>query len=202
VLPVNDAPVIVSNGGGEAASVTLAENAAVVTSVVATDPDSGVAYAIVGGADQAWFRIDAATGSLSFIAPPDYEAPADADGDNSYVVQVRASDGDLSDHQTLTVAVTDETEPADLAGLGDVLWRHDNGAVTAAGNALGTAGPSWQIRGTGDFDRDGDADILWRHDQGLVVGWGMEDGAYVRNHNFGVVANTWQVRGTGEFDLA
>jgi hypothetical protein len=36
---------------------------------------------------------------------------------------------------------------------------------------------------------------------GLVVTWEMQDGGFVRNHNFGVVANAWQIRGTGEFDL-
>ena len=61
----------------------------------------------MGGADAQRFVIDAATGALSFVAAPDFEAPTDQDGDNSYVVQVRASDGSLSDLQTITVKVTD-----------------------------------------------------------------------------------------------
>ena len=79
------------------------------TTVVATDVDPGttLTYAIVGGADAQRFVIDAATGALSFVAAPDFEAPADQDGNNSYVVQVRASDGSLSDLQTITVNVTD-----------------------------------------------------------------------------------------------
>ena len=56
-----------------------------------------------------------------------------------------------------------------------------------------------EVEGVEDFDSDSDADILWRHTDGRVVMWEMEDGAYVINHNFGVVANTWQIKGTGEF---
>ena len=103
--PANHEPQIVSNGGGDNATVSIPENAAAVTTVVATDVDPGttLSYAIAGGADAQRFVIDAATGALSFVAAPDFEAPTDQDGDNSYVVQVRASDGSLSDLQTITV---------------------------------------------------------------------------------------------------
>ena len=62
---------------------------------------------IAGGADAARFQIDATTGVLSFITAPDFEAPTDADGDNSYEIVVRASDGTLFDDQAITVDVTD-----------------------------------------------------------------------------------------------
>ena len=48
------------------------------TTVTATDADlpaQTLTYSIVGGADAALFTIDAATGALSFIAAPDFEAP-------------------------------------------------------------------------------------------------------------------------------
>ena len=106
---VNQQPQIVSDGGGDSAIVFRPENGTAVTTVVATDVDPGttLSYAIVGGADAQRFVIDAATGALSFVAAPDFEAPTDQGGDNSYVVQVSASDGSLSDLQTLTVQVTD-----------------------------------------------------------------------------------------------
>ena len=70
-----------------------------VTTVTATDGDfDALTYAIIGGADAARFQINASTGALSFIAAPDFEAPTDADHNNSYIVQVRASDGGLHRH--------------------------------------------------------------------------------------------------------
>ena len=51
--PVNQEPQIVSNGGGDNATVSIPENATAVTTVVATDIDPGttLTYSIVGGAD-------------------------------------------------------------------------------------------------------------------------------------------------------
>ncbi|HEY0131252.1 MAG TPA: cadherin domain-containing protein [Allosphingosinicella sp.] len=108
VANVNEAPVITSNGGGASASVQLLENGLAVTTVQASDVDGPTgSYAIAGGADAALFSIDLATGALSFLAAPDYETPADADGDNVYQVTVSASDGSLFDLQDLSVSVGD-----------------------------------------------------------------------------------------------
>jgi Ca2+-binding RTX toxin-like protein len=113
VATANSAPVITSDGGGAAASVPVAENSTAVTTVAATDADAGttLAYSIVGGADAGKFTIDAATGALSFVTAPDFETPADADGDNVYDVIVGASDGSLADTQAIAVAV------ANVAGV-------------------------------------------------------------------------------------
>lgn len=53
--------------------------------------DTGVVYEIVGGADASLLQVDRDTGELTFIDAPDFEAPLDADGDNSYEVTVRAT---------------------------------------------------------------------------------------------------------------
>ncbi len=110
----NHAPVITSNGGSDAATVSVAENSTAITTVTATDADAGqsLTYSIVGGADQALFRIGAG-GALTFAAAPNFEAPGDADHNNSYLVQVRVTDNGspaLSDTQTITVNVTDVAE--------------------------------------------------------------------------------------------
>src|SRR5262249_27716221 len=108
IISVDDAPVIVSNGGGDTATGSIPENTTAVTTVGATDVDSAsLSYSIVGGSDAAQFHIDSSTGALAFLTAPDFENPADADHNNSYVVQVRASDGALSDNQAITVSVTD-----------------------------------------------------------------------------------------------
>lgn len=104
-------PVITSNGGGATAAISMAENAVAVTTVAATDADgSAPAYAISGGADAALFQIDAASGALVFATAPDFEAPADADGNGTYEVIVSAGDGVNADSQALSVTVTDVNE--------------------------------------------------------------------------------------------
>ena len=107
----NQRPVITSGGGGVSASVAIDEGRSEVTTVAATDSDgpSAVTYSIDGGADAALFRIDSATGALSFVAAPDYEAPAGG-SNNVYAVTVKASDGELSSVQSLQVTVRDVNE--------------------------------------------------------------------------------------------
>ena len=96
-----------------------AENQTAAGTVQASDGDPGdsvTGYAIEGGADQSRFSIVAATGVLTFILAPNFEAATDADGGNDYVVVVRASSGTgarvQTADQTITVAVTvtDEDE--------------------------------------------------------------------------------------------
>ena len=115
VAAVNDAPTIISNGGGDTAAVSIAENATAVTTVSATDPDVGqtLSYAISGGADAARFAINQTTGALSFVTAPNFEAPTDAGSNNVYDVTVQASDGNGgADTQAITVSVMDVDEVA------------------------------------------------------------------------------------------
>ena len=111
IVPVNDAPVITSAGGASTVLHTLFENATFVTTVTASDLDGDtLEYTISGGADAALFTVDALSGALSFLAAPDYEAPADSGADNLYDVIVSASDGLASAEQRLSVAVMDAEE--------------------------------------------------------------------------------------------
>ena len=113
VTPVNDAPVITSNGGGATAAISVPENTTTVTTVVATDVDGpSTTYSIVGGADAAKFTINATTGVLSFVSAPDYENPTDVGGNNVYNVQVQVSDGINTDTQDIAVTVTNANDNA------------------------------------------------------------------------------------------
>ena len=79
------------------------------TTVTATDADlpaQTLTYSIAGGADAALFTIDVNSGALTFLAAPDYEAPADANSDNVYEVTVQVDDGALTDTQAICVTVT------------------------------------------------------------------------------------------------
>src|SRR5690606_41533178 len=93
-----------------AASATFPANGAgTVHTLAADDPDNApVTFALAGGPGAGAFVVDAANGTLGFAISPDFEAPADADGDNLYVVEVEASDGKGgSAVQELASTVTD-----------------------------------------------------------------------------------------------
>jgi len=123
VTNANEAPTITSNGAGPTAAVSVAENTTAVTTVAATDPDAGPAptFSIVGGADQLKFSIDPVSGALAFVSAPNFEAPTDAGLNNTYEVQVKASDGALDDVQTITVTVTDVQENAAPTAVADTV---------------------------------------------------------------------------------
>jgi protocadherin Fat 4 len=112
ITPVNDAPVITSNGGGASGAVNVAENTTTVTTVTSTDVDGGTAvYSISGGADSAKFNINSSTGALAFVIAPNYESPTDVGTDNVYDVQVTVSDGNGgTDTQDIAVTVTNVNE--------------------------------------------------------------------------------------------
>ncbi len=112
VVEAPEPPVI---AGGDTAAVSASENQTAVTDVDATDANGDtITYAKAGGADEAMFAIDSSTGVLTFVSAPDFEAPADAGGNNVYDVVVSASDGFLSDTQAIAVTVTDASEGSPL----------------------------------------------------------------------------------------
>jgi hypothetical protein len=112
ITNVNEAPTVTSGGGGASASVAVGENQSAVGLVVATDPEGDVPrYRIVGGADAARFALDAGSGTLGFVAAPNFEAPSDADADNVYQLMVAVDDGQGgSDQQAISVTVTNINE--------------------------------------------------------------------------------------------
>ena len=97
--------------GGATATVSYAENdTTVVTTVVATDGDTGQTVTLtLSGDDAGQFSITPA-GVLTFITAPDYENPADADADNDYEVTITATDNGTPEKmatQALTITVTE-----------------------------------------------------------------------------------------------
>ena len=51
-----------------------------------------------------------------------------------------------------------------------------DGTAAVSVGAVGSfnPGPSWQIKGSGDFNGDGKSDIVWQHDSGLPAIWTMD----------------------------
>lgn len=98
------APTITSSAGP-----SVAENATLSHALTA---NQAVTWSLVGGADLAKFELNGAS-TLRFAsnATKDYEAPDDADTNNTYVVTVRATNVvGRTATQTVTVTVTDLTE--------------------------------------------------------------------------------------------
>ncbi len=107
VNDVNESPVFVSGTAGSAD-----EGQPTTTFVAAaTDPDgTPVLFTLTGSRDDARFSVGATTGVLSFLAPPDFEAPADDDADNQYVVQITGTSGGDTIVTTVTITVVDVDE--------------------------------------------------------------------------------------------
>lgn len=106
----NNPPVIGAFSSAATASYSSNENVSGLYSLNATDPDAGatLTYSLTG-TDAGDFTISAG-GNLSFSQAPDFEAPADADTNNTYIVVTWVSDGMLSDSQTVTITVLDLSE--------------------------------------------------------------------------------------------
>ena len=131
------------------ATFDVAENQTAVGTVQATDgnaDDSVTGYAIQSGADlTALFVIGPTSGELAFNTAPNHEAAADADGNNTYVVDVRATSGagirEKTTDQTITVTVTDVDEPPGAPGAPTV-ESASVVSVTATWVAPSNAGPA------------------------------------------------------------
>jgi parallel beta-helix repeat protein len=140
VAPVNDLPVITSDGGGATAALVVAENTTAVTTATATDIDLQPLTFSLAGVDAARFSIDSVTGVLTFNAAPNFEAPTDAGGDNVYNVTVRVSDGAGGvDTQALTITVTDANDAPSASGDAYVTDEDLPLSIAAAG-VLGNDG--------------------------------------------------------------
>ena len=187
VSNANEAPVISSNGGGNGAGVSIAENTTAITTVTAADPDAGttLTYSISGGADASQFQINSATGALFFMSAPNFEQPADADHNNSYLVTVRASDGSLFDDQAIAVNVSNISEPPRWLASVDI----------------GPHPVGWVPVSTGDYNNDATSDVLWFNAANLNVDlWKIANGQWAGSQDIGSHPASWQPSATGDFD--
>src|SRR5205807_2504251 len=103
----------------------------------ATDPDTATLSYSLSGTDAALFSIDAANGQVRFLTAPDFEAPADADSNNTYQIVVGASDGTLSTTKNVDISVTDVNDaPPAIVSAGQTLTvtAGQTSGVTILGN--------------------------------------------------------------------
>ena len=148
-LPPNQAPVIVSNGGLESASIEVARGDSFVTSVLAVDVDGDpLSYSIGGGEDAGAFAVDPLSGAVTFITSDDGRIIEDTDGDGIYDLIVSATDGRSFDSQQISISVTGEEEGTTLLG-----GNGQDSLSGRSGNDLidGGNGPD-QLEGRGGSD--------------------------------------------------
>jgi len=128
----NEPPVITT-----ANALSVSENSTGIATLAATDPDAGAtrAWSIEGGADAARFTINAATGALSFVNAPDFEAANSAAASNIYAVTVGVSDGTHLTTKAISITVADVNEFA-ISSLADTQAAANTVYEGAANGAL------------------------------------------------------------------
>ena len=91
---------------------------------------------------------DITGGALTFAAAPDYENPADANTDNTYMVTVKADAGGETDMATVTVMVTDANELGTLTSP-DISAEYMENGTDALGTFTtdGPVTPTWTLEG-------------------------------------------------------
>ena len=141
VIRQNEAPMVTGD-----AAVSYPENGTgVVDTYSATDQDGGSVTWSLAGTDRGDFSISV-TGALTFRNPPNFEAPADANRNNEYLVTVRANDGAATGATAVKVTVTDVNEPPAFPNETVTLTIAEN---TAAGrNIAGRIGAADPDRGS------------------------------------------------------
>jgi hypothetical protein len=115
ITNVNEAPTITTASSAATHTITQAENTSSVVTYTGSDIDAGTTLTwSISGTDAADLSINSSTGVLAFVTNPDFEAPADADTNNSYILIVTLSDGSLTDTQTVTITITNANESASI----------------------------------------------------------------------------------------
>ena len=115
ITNVNEAPTITTASSNPTHTITQAENITSVATYTGSDVDAGTTLTwSISGTDAADFSIDPSSGALAFAANPDFEAPADSDTNNAYILVVTLSDGSLTDTQTVTITITNANESATI----------------------------------------------------------------------------------------
>ena len=133
----------------------------------ATDPEQATIIWSVSGTDDDDFDISE-TGMLTFANVPDFEMPADADGDNEYLVTVEARDDDFNAATlAVTVTVTNATGPEEptitTTGNPSPYRENGTGAVYTFRATDPQGGPlTWSLEGAdaNDFDITSDGGVL------------------------------------------
>ena len=153
-------------------SLTLQENrTGTIYTFRARDPQGRPVHWSLEGADESDFTISG--GALTFNGPPDFERPADDNGDNVYELTVVVTDDQgLTDSFDFTVTVTDVNEGPEISRVGSppgsMPENHDPSLVLARYSATdpeGSTVSNWRTSGTdgGDFIINEQGELRFRN---------------------------------------
>ena len=134
VADVNESPMVTIRS-----TVRYAENGTdPVDTYTVTDPENGTITWDLSGADVDDFEISKVNGDgvLEFKTPPNFEAPADDDSNNVYLVTVEVSDGTNTDRLNVAVTVFNVNEEPYFPAETGARYVDEN---TAANQDLGDA---------------------------------------------------------------
>ena len=140
-----------SGGSGlgiEMTSMSYPENStATVATYAAVEPSGNTITWSAAGDDGSLFSVT--EGALSFNSSPDYESPADSDGNNSYVVKVQASDGTETASLDITINVTNVNEAPSVTGETAFNYAEQSTGSVAAYTASDPEGDelTWSLSG-------------------------------------------------------
>lgn len=140
------APVITSSG-----SVSVAENTVLAHALTANEP---VTWSIQGGVDSSNFEISGSTLRWVGNVTRDFEAPADSNSNNIYILTVIATDASgNATTQEITVTVIDQDEIANAFSFTDVTGvavstSQTSNTITVSGLGTGVSVPVTVIGGT------------------------------------------------------
>ena len=130
ITNVNEAPTISTS------SLSIAEGSTAIGTIAASDPDasSTLSYTI-SGTDSSKFSINASSGAVAFLSPPNFESPTDNGLDNTYNFTVTVSDGSLSSSQSIAVAVGNVNEAPSFSIASAQSYVENSGAtISVAAN--------------------------------------------------------------------
>ena len=155
-------------------SLTLQENrTGTIYTFRARDPQGRPVHWSLEGADVGDFTISISGGALTFNGSPDFERPADDNGDNVYELTVVVTDDQgLTDRFDFTVTVTDVNEGPEISRVGSppgsVPENHDPSLVLARYSATdpeGSTVSNWRTSGTdgGDFIINEQGELRFRN---------------------------------------
>ena len=124
ITNVNEGPKISTS------SFSIAEGSTAIGTIAASDPDasSTLSYTI-SGTDSSKFSINASSGAVAFLSPPDFESPTDNGLDNTYNFTVTVSDGSLSSSQSIAVAVGNVNEAPSFSIASAQSYVENSGAT-------------------------------------------------------------------------
>ncbi|MDC0919597.1 Ig-like domain-containing protein [Gammaproteobacteria bacterium] len=145
ITNVNEAPTISTS------SFSIAEGSTAIGTIAASDSDasSTLSYTI-SGTDSSKFSINASSGAVAFLSPPNFESPTDNGLDNTYNFTVTVSDGSLSSSQSIAVAVGNVNEAPSFSIASAQSYVENSGATisVAANDPDASSSLTYTLSGT------------------------------------------------------